>query len=226
MKTDRNHTDILIVSAHLPELSAFRAILGDALEANVGGLEVVASAVGIGIPGAAAGTAFELCRRAPRVVVLVGTAGAYRGRGLSIGQVVVGRRLHLVSAAVAAGGGAFPAVMPAVVETPPESRAALSRGVLREVNVATTLAITTDDTVAATLSASVDADVEHLEAFGVAAACARQGIACGVVLGIANIVGATAREEWQIHHEAAGSAAAAVVGEWIRVGARELKTLQ
>lgn len=222
MKTDLNQTDILIVSAHLPELSGFRAMLGDALEANVGGLEIAARAVGIGTPAAAAGAAFELCRRTPRAVVLVGTAGAYRGRGLSIGQVVVGRTIHLVSAAVAMAGGAFPAVMPVAVDTDPGPRAALSRGAFREVNVATTLAITTDDTIAATLSASVDADVEHLEAFGVTAACARQGIACGVVLGIANIVGATAREEWRIHHEAAGRAASAVVGAWITGGA--LKT--
>ena len=50
---------------------------------------------------------------------------------------------------------------------------------------------------AATLAESVGADVEHLEAFGVATACAREHIAFGVVLGIANIVGANAREEWR-----------------------------
>jgi len=220
----RDHTDILIVSAHLPELLGLRKLLGDALRANVGGLEAVAGAVGIGIAGAAAGMAFELCQRAPRAVVLVGTAGVYRGRPLSVGQVVVGRKLHLASVAAAMHRGAFPAAMPVVVETAPELSTALSRGALHEVSVATTLAITTDDAVAATLSASVDADVEHLEAFGVAAACGRRGIACGVVLGIANIVGSTAREEWRIHHESAGSAAAAVVADWITNGAPGLKT--
>jgi nucleoside phosphorylase len=224
MTSGRDHTDILIVSAHLPELLGLGPILGDALHANVGGLEVAARAVGIGIPGAAAGMAFELGRGTPRAVVLVGTAGAYRGRGLAIGQVVVGRTLHLASAAAAAGAGAFPAAMPVVVDTAPGLRAALSRGALHEVSVATTLAITTDDALAAKLSESVDADVEHLEAFGVAAACAREEIACGVVLGIANIVGSSARGEWRTHHEAAGRAAVAVVAEWMASGARGLRT--
>lgn len=224
MKTDRDHTDILIVSAHLPELSGLRAILGDALEAKVGGLAVAARAVGIGMPDATAGAMFELGRCAPRAVVLVGTCGAYRGRGLSIDQVVVGRTVHLVSAAVASRAGAFPAAMPVVVEPSPELSRALAGGAIREVSVATTLAITTDDAVAATLSESVDADVEHLEAFGVAAACARQGIAYGVVLGIANIVGSTAREEWRAHHEAVGKAAVAVVAEWMAIGAPGLRT--
>lgn len=211
-------TDILIVSAHLPELSGFAAILGPALAARVGGLEVVAAAVGIGLPDAAAGTAFELYRHSPRAVILVGTAGAYRGRGLSIGQVVVGNKLHLVSAAVAARAGAFPAPMSVVADADPGLGAALARGALLEACVATTLAITTDDGVAATVSGSVDADVEHLEAFGVAAACARHGARFGVVLGIANIVGSTARQEWILHHEAAGNAAAAAVTAWLTGG--------
>src|SRR5436190_4454853 len=113
---DRDRTDILIVSAHLPELSGLRSILGDSLNANVNGLEVAASAVGIGIPAAAAGLAFELGRCTPRAIVLIGTCGAYRGRGYSIGQVVVGRRIHLVSAAAASGRGAFPAPMPVATE--------------------------------------------------------------------------------------------------------------
>jgi nucleoside phosphorylase len=223
MKTDRDRIDILIVSAHLPELSGLRSILGDSFQANVGGREVVATAVGIGVPGSACGMAFELCRHAPRAVILVGTSGAYRGRNLAIGQVVVGRRLYLVSAVAASGKGAFPAPMPVLVETDPALRAALSDRALHEVDVATTLAITTDDTTAATLSGSVDADVEHLEAFGVATACARQGVEFGVVLGIANVVGSTARKEWAIHHESAGHAAAAIVADWIVSGAGALK---
>jgi nucleoside phosphorylase len=224
MKADRDRTDILIVSAHLPELSGLRPLLGDALRAKVGGVEVAASAVGIGIPAAAAGLACELGQRAPRAIVLIGTCGAYRGRGYSIGQVVIGRRLHLVSAAAASGGGAFPAPMPVVVETDRGLSTGLSGGGLHEVDIATTLTITTDDTLAATLAESVDADVEHLEAFGAATACAREGIAFGVVLGIANIVGATAREEWRAHHQSAGSAAAAAVAHWITSGAQGIKT--
>jgi nucleoside phosphorylase len=114
--------------------------------------------------------------------------------------------------------------MPVVIETVPELRASLLRGALHEVAVATTLAITIDDAVAETLSQSVDADVEHLEAFGVAAACARRGVAFGAVLGVSNIVGSTARAEWRAHHESAGHGAAAVVAKWIASGALGLKT--
>jgi nucleoside phosphorylase len=223
MKSDRNHIDILIVSAHLPELSGIRSILGDGLEATVGDTVVAASAVGIGMPAAAAGTAFELGRRSPRAVVLIGTSGAYEGRGFSMGQVVVGRRLYMVSAAAAVGAGAFPEVMPVAHETDVELRRSLAAGALHEADIATTLAITTDDAVAARLSQSVDAGVEHLEAFGVATACARQGTPLGVVLGIANVVGSTAREQWRAHHEAAGAAAAAVVAGWIEKGAPGLR---
>jgi nucleoside phosphorylase len=224
MKSDRNHIDILIVSAHLPELSGIRSILGDSFEQRVGNLAVAASTVGIGIPAAAAGMAFELGKRSPRAVVMIGTAGAYAGRGLSIGQVVVGRRFHLVSSAKAAGAGAFPEIMPVAIDADRDLGASIAAKVLHEADIATTLAITTDDAIAANLSQSVDADVEHLEAFGVATACARQGTALAVVLGIANEVGSAAREQWRAHHEAAGSAAAAVVVEWIARGAPGLRT--
>jgi nucleoside phosphorylase len=224
MKTDRNHVDILIVSAHLPELSGIRSMLGDRLEAEVGGASVAASAVGIGIAAAAAGTAFELDRRSPRAVVFLGTGGAYAGRNLTIGQVVVGRRIHMVSAAVASKAGAFPEVMPVVLEAAPNLRRSVSGGVLHEADIATTLAITTDDAVAANLSRSVEADVEHLEAFGVATACARRGVDLAVVLGVANVVGSQAREQWRAYHEAAGAGAGAAVVDWIGRGAPGLRT--
>jgi nucleoside phosphorylase len=224
MKSDRNHVDILIVSAHLPELSGIRSILGDDFERKIGDVAVAASTVGIGIPAAAAGMAFELGKRSPRAVVLIGTAGAYAGRGLGIGQVVVGRRIHLVSSARAAGAGAFPDVMPVLLDADRDLGGAIAAQALHEADIATTLAITTDDAVAASLSQSVDADVEHLEAFGVATACARQGTAFAAVLGIANVVGSSAREQWRAHHESAGGAAAAVVVEWIARGAPALRT--
>jgi nucleoside phosphorylase len=218
MKGTQDPTDILIVSAHLPELVGLRSTLGEFQEANVGGLAVVARPVGIGIPAAAVGTALELGRD-PRAVIFVGTAGAYPGRGMSVGQVVVGRTLHLVSAAAATERGAFPAPMPVFAETAPRLCAELARGGLREASVATTLAITTEDNLAASICASVDADVEHLEAFAVATACARTGTPFGIVLGIANVVGATARAQWQAHHEAAGAAATEAVADWLHRGA-------
>ena len=41
----------------------------------------------------------------------------------------------------------------------------------------------------------------------VAAACAARGIPFGAALGVANYVGARAREEWRAHHRTAAAAA-------------------
>jgi nucleoside phosphorylase len=86
----------------------------------------------------------------------------------------------------------------------------------RAVTIATTLSITTDDVLAAHLATR--GEVEHLEAFGVARACHAGGIPCAIVLGIANIVGARGREEWQANHvEAsarAGEVAACGLARW------------
>jgi hypothetical protein len=71
--------------------------------------------------------------------------------------------------------------------------------------VATTLAITTDDDVAAAMGDSVQADVEHLEAFAVGRACELAGVMFSAVLGVANIVGARGREQWRENHVRVGA---------------------
>ena len=68
-------------------------------------------------------------------------------------------------------------------------------------------AITVDDAAATLIARSSAAHVEHLEAYGVAAACAARGIPFGSALGVANHVGARAREEWRAHHRKAAAAA-------------------
>jgi nucleoside phosphorylase len=77
--------------------------------------------------------------------------------------------------------------------------------------VATTLAVTVDDAAAARIAQATTAHVEHLEAYGVAAACAARGIPFAAALGVANEVGARGREEWRAHHRAAAAAAVDVV---------------
>ena len=49
-------------------------------------------------------------------------------------------------------------------------------------------------------------------------ACADAGVPFGIVLGVANRVGATARDEWRANHRAAGAAAGALVAQWIEAG--------
>ena len=86
--------------------------------------------------------------------------------------------------------------------------------------VATTLAITVDDAAAARIAEGAGADVEHLEAHGVAIACAARGVPLAVVLGVANLVGARGRAEWLAHHERAEAAAGKRVLAWLEGGRR------
>jgi nucleoside phosphorylase len=95
---------------------------------------------------------------------------------------------------------------------------ALTREGAGSVDVATTLAITTDDALAARLADHTRCDVEHLEAFAVARACNARSIPLAVVLGVANIVGSGARAEWLENHRAAGDAAGAHVARWLELG--------
>jgi nucleoside phosphorylase len=214
-------TDVLVVAAHPPELVGLEALLGDALRGEVEGVHVAAEAVGIGLAAAAAGTASALRAHAPRAVVLVGTCGVYenRGRDLAISAVVTASRIHLASTAVVEGRAAFPGPMRTVIEPDAPLSDALSGEPVRRVGLATTLAITTDDALAKRVGELLGCEVEHLEAFAVATACACAQVPFAVVLGVANRVGSRARDEWVRHHEAAGRAATDVVVAWLRRGA-------
>jgi nucleoside phosphorylase len=217
--------DVLVVAAHPPELGGLRLSLGEGMQGKIGDVHVVAEAVGIGLTAAAAGTAAVLSTYAPRALVLVGTCGVYTSRAadLRVGEVVTARRLHLASASAVLGRGAFPA--PMVVEIDPDAE--LSRAVAcdtRRVDIATTLAITTDDLLATEMSEALGCEVEHLEAFAVATACARARVPLAVMLGIANRVGSHARDEWRHHHQAAGLAAIDGVLAWLRRGAPGVRT--
>ena len=213
------HFGILILSAHPPELSGLRTTLGDDLSGTSSGVVVQARPVGIGLAAAAAGTASALHEVEPRAVILVGTCGAYAGGGVGISEVVVGRRLCLISTAVAQNRAAFPAPMHTSADASAPLSVALAQGGAREVVIATTLAITTDDVLAAQAAGHRGCHVEHLEAFGVAEACAARGVPLAVVLGVANMVGASAREEWRQNHLQAGDAAGALVARWLERGA-------
>jgi nucleoside phosphorylase len=79
--------------------------------------------------------------------------------------------------------------------------------------------VTTDDALAARLAAFTSCAVEHLEAYGVAAACAAQGVPFVAALGVANRVGATGRAEWRQNHRAASAAAIGVLVAWMGEGA-------
>jgi nucleoside phosphorylase len=142
-------------------------------------------ALGVGMLAAGIATA-ELLARGAGALVLVGTAGAYPG-GPAIGTVVTARRVGLGSAGATAGLGYVP-----LAPEPIELTAAAG---LPAYDVLCLTAITTDPALAARLGG--DWQIEHMEAFGVALACARAGVPLTVVLGVTNAVGPDAHAQWR-----------------------------
>ena len=182
---------LLVVAAWEPELERFRELAREPLITHI------AAGVGIGLVDAAIGTAGLLAEHAPDSVLLLGTCGSAPGSSLAIGDIVVARSVLLVDPATAEGRAALP-WSPAPIEGA-EVAAFVAAGAIAA-RVATTLGITTDDALAATLAR--DAETEHLEAYAVARACAVRGIPCTVLLGITNVVGSTGRAAWRANHVA------------------------
>jgi futalosine hydrolase len=211
--------DVLILAAFEPELAALAATLGEAMAATVGARWVTARIAGIGLPAAASGATRLLGELEPRAVLLVGSCGAYPGAGLAIGDAIAARRLVLVDPATLAGAAQFPEPMVTTAETHRPMTDALAELGARPCCVATTLAITVDDAAAARIAKGAGAEVEHLEAQGVALACAARGVPFAAVLGVANLVGARGRNEWTTHHRRAERVAGERVLQWLLAGA-------
>jgi nucleoside phosphorylase len=211
--------DILILAAFHPELAALRPALGEAMAGPIGNALVLGRIVGIGLSASAAGAATHIQNLKPRLVVVLGTCGAYVGSGLAVGDVVVARRIHLVDAAVARGLAEFPEPMSTAIDADVMTAKAIGMATgARIVDVATTLAVTVDGSTAADIALASGAHVEHLEAHGVAMACAAHGVPFGAVLGVANVVGPGARKEWRAHHRDASQAAGEAVLRWLNGG--------
>lgn len=157
-------------------------------------------AIGIGPVVAAATAAQVLAETRPDGVVLIGTAGSYRG-GPPIGDACVARRVGLADGAAVMGLGYVPRP-PAPIPCDPRL---LARVALPVVDVLTTGAITTDLLLAERMADGWQ--VEHLEAYGVACACAARGVPFLAILGIANRVGPDAHTQWLTHRNAAQDAA-------------------
>jgi nucleoside phosphorylase len=188
---------ILVVAAWKPELRALGRALRDRR-----GRPIERAVVGVGLVEAALGASRALARRRPRAVVLVGTAGVYprSGRAPAVGDVVVARRIHLVSVSVARGLAYFPGPMPVTAACDRTLRSDLARSAAaRQVDVACPSAITRGAAAATALATAAGAAVENLEAFAVARAAAEVGVPFVAVLGIANQVGPRAHAQWAAH---------------------------
>lgn len=159
--------------------------------------------VGVGPVIAAATAARVLAELRPTGVVMVGTAGSYRD-GPPIGRACAARRVGLADGAAAMGLGYVPRPPAPVVCDP---RLLERASGLPVVDVLNTGAITTDPLLAGRMADGWQ--VEHLEAYGVAAACAAAGVPFLAVLGIANQVGPDAHAQWLTHRDAAQETARA-----------------
>ncbi|MDP8999676.1 MAG: hypothetical protein M3O46_06150 [Myxococcota bacterium] len=211
--------DVLLLGAFHPEIAPLAGLLGSTMCGRVGQALVAARVVGIGLPMAAAGAATRLGELQPRAVIAIGTCGAYPGAAPEMCEVIVARRVRVVDLSVLNGVSQFPAPMSLVRDAHVPMAEAISRVTgARSADVATTLAITVNDATAARIAQATGCQVEHLEAHAVATACAERGIPFGAVLAVANIVGAAAREQWRVNHQAAARAAAVAVVRWLQSG--------
>ncbi len=211
--------DVLILAAFAPELAPFKALIGEGRSGEVAGLHVAAKPVGIGLVSAATGAAARVDAVQPRAVVLVGTCGAYPGGPLQVGDVVVARSVSLIDPLVEEGRAAFPEPMSERIETHRAMSAALGASGAPNADVATTLALTTDDALAKKLGLATETDVEHLEAYAVASACASLNVPFAAVLGVANIVGSEGRAQWRREHPSVSDKVAQRVARWLQAGA-------
>ncbi len=169
-------------------------------------------AVGVGLVAAAATMSARLAADAPDAVVLVGTAGAYPG-GPPIGSIVTARSVALGSGAAALGLGYVPQRPPSLPAVPIPD--------LRRAAVVCCTAITTDPALAEALGR--EGDVENMEAYAVAWACARAGVTFAAVLGITNAVGPDAHAQWKANRDQAQAAAVIAARDWLASGAQGLR---
>ena len=161
------------------------------------GLQIGVTGVGLVDAGIAT---VELVRQfEPAEIVYFGTCGAYKGSGLSVGDVVVGGAVLLGSGDTIRKEMRIPKLLPSELECSPELTANLvsSSSELRRVRVVCTLGITERDVLAETLSGL--GDVENLELFSVLRAAG--GVPVAGILGVTNIVGAGGGKGWLANYK-------------------------
>lgn len=228
---------LLVVAAWEPELTRYRersGITGGAalvrLVPEELGVEIVLATLGVGLVEAAIAMTQCIAIHRPAAALLLGTCGAF-GTSLRAGSVVAGARVRLVDSAVASGKAALPAPLPSEAVFDGGLHDALVASGAKSVQIANTVGITTDDDLAAALASSAGPDgarpdVEHLEAFGFARACAAAGLPCGAVLGVANGVGKQGRAEWLAAHVKSSADAADVAWDALTAICERLRLLR
>ena len=165
--------------------------------------------LGVGPLRAAAEMARLLAEHKPPHVILIGSAGAYTAAH-PIGAAFVSGALGTADGATTLGL-AYTPLPPPPLQSDPVLQRALGAPVARVLTVA---AISADPTLA--LKIGQGWDLEHMEAYGAALACAAAGVPFAAVLGVSNAVGPHAHSQWLAHRAAAEGAARAVVRSMAR----------
>ncbi|MFT5684878.1 MAG: futalosine hydrolase [Myxococcota bacterium] len=164
--------------------------------------------VGVGAVQAAVAATLIIREHAPDGVVMMGTAGAYPG-GPRVGEAVVAYRVGQAQGLSVMGLGYTPRA-PAPIPADPRL---MARFDVPRVGVLSVDAISTDATLARRLAD--DWQVEQLEAFGVAYACAAAGVPFTMVFGITHRVGPEAHTHWLTNRVIARRAARIAVSDGI-----------
>jgi len=162
--------------------------------------ELSGEPLGVGAVGVAVRMAALLHERQPAGVLMLGTGGSFPA-GPTVGSAVAATRVGWANGLSVMGLGYTPRP-PGPVHC---DNRLLQRISLPKVGVLTVGAITTDSVLAGRLAD--DWQVEQLEAFGVAAACAAANVPFAMVVGITHEVGPSAHAQWLTNREAARVAA-------------------
>lgn len=246
-----NSLDVLIAAAHESELAGLRSALGPSLAGRVRGLHVGTCEIGIGLPAATVGTMRNLRERRPRALILLGSCGAYPAvAAASIGvavqessqpspgesetlpeplmRIVIPESVHLADAAIARSQAEFPDPMARTAGVDKDLADGLARfypnawrGAL-----ATTLGITTSNTLAHRLESDSHCGTENLEALGVGLACESEHVPFCALLVITNVVGDRGRGQWRQNHAAAAGSGARVLLDWLEADAPGLPAVK
>lgn len=198
---------ILLCAAVDDELLPFRERLSGAEGVRFG-------AIGVGPVEAALGVSAAMEDR-PSLAILVGTCGAFPGVDLRVGQAVLVERSILAASDVGLGRSYVPDPAQIVSHAEEGLASSLAETGLPRVGCVTVPAITRDLASAEALARASGMEVEHLEAHAFLRAAERRAIPAACVLGIANLVGPTAHEEWKQNAALASSAAAEALLPWL-----------
>jgi len=155
--------------------------------------------LGIGTITAGVAMARLLAERQPDGVVMLGTGGGYTGAP-AIGEACKANRIGWADGVAMMGLGYTPRPP---VPLPCDERL-LAQIDLPVCDILSVGAVSTDPVMAGRLSDGWQ--VEHLEAYGAALACAQAGVAFAAVLGITNQVGPDAHTQWLTHRTEARQA--------------------